>query len=299
MSALKQLETFVSVVNLGSLSAAARKEEVVPAIIGRRLDSLEERLGVKLLVRTTRSIALTKEGSAFYEDCQRILLELHEAESAVASGSTSASGHLSLLVPATYGRRYVAPHIPDFQRRYPDIRITLDMSDRLVDLARERIDCAIRVAGLDDSSMVAVRLAQIRRVVVASPSYFALRGKPKTPEELERHDCLTLIGDSQIRGWAFTVDGQQINRKVRSMLECNDGSVLREWALDGLGLARRPLWEVKDDLESGRLVEALEQYAAADDPVYAVVAQRKYMPSRVRLFIEHLRAAYSRKGYWD
>ena len=299
MSVLKQLETFVSVVNLGSLSAAARKEEVVPAIIGRRLDSLEERLGVKLLVRTTRSIALTKEGSAFYEDCQRILHDLSEAEALVASGSVNASGHLTLLAPATFGRRYIVPHIPDFQKRHPEIRITLDLSDRLVDLARERIDCAIRIAEIDNPSMVAVRIAQMRRVVVASPAYLASRGAPATPADLEHHDCLTLIDDSQVRGWTFRVNERQINQKVRSILECNEGGVLHEWVLQGLGIAWRPWWEVRNDVASGRLVRVLENYAASDDPVYAVVNQRKFMPSRVRLFIEHLRTAYSKKGYWD
>lgn len=299
MSELKQLETFVSVVNLGSLSAVARKEEVVPAVIGRRLNSLEHRLGVRLLIRTTRSIALTQEGNAFYENCQRILQDLREAESLVASNSARASGHLHLLAPATYGRLFVAPHIAGFLSQHPDVRITLDLSDRIVDLARERIDCAIRISDMEDSSLVAVRLAEIRRVVVASPSYLARRGAPAAPADLERHECLSLMGDSQIRGWIFKVDGQQIKHKVRGTMECNDGTVLRQWALQGLGLAWRPFWEVKDDLAEGRLVRVLDQFSSNDDPVYAVVSQRKYLPNRVRLFIEHLRAVYSGKGYWE
>lgn len=299
MSELKQLETFVSVVNLGSLSAVARKEEVVPAVIGRRLNSLEHRLGVRLLIRTTRSIALTQEGNAFYENCQRILQDLREAESLVASNSARASGHLHLLAPATYGRLFVAPHIAGFLGQHPDVRITLDLSDRIVDLARERIDCAIRISDMEDSSLVAVRLAEIRRVVVASPSYLARRGAPAVPADLERHECLSLMGDSQIRGWIFKVDGQQIKHKVRGTMECNDGTVLRQWALQGLGLAWRPFWEVKDDLAEGRLVRVLDQYSSNDDPVYAVVSQRKYLPNRVRLFIEHLRTVYAGKGYWE
>lgn len=299
MAELKQLETFVAVVNFGSLSAAARVEEVVPAVIGRRLDSLEDRLGVKLLIRTTRSIALTTEGSIFYEDCQRILKDLREAEMSVASGSASASGHLHLKAPSTYGRLFVAPHIAEFQRQYPDLRITLDLSDRMADLKRERIDCAIRISEMEDSSMVAVRLAQIRRVVVAAPAYLERRGAPQTPADIEKHECLVLMGNSQSRGWGFRADGQINYLKVRSALECNDGIVLRQWALQGLGLALRPLWEVKDDLAEGRLVKVLEDYSCIDDPVYAVVAQRKFMPSRVRLFIEHLRTVYARKGYWE
>ncbi|MEA5097783.1 MAG: LysR family transcriptional regulator [Burkholderiaceae bacterium] len=299
MSVFKQLETFVSIVNLGSLSAAARQEQVVPAVIGRRLDSLEQRLGVKLLARTTRSIALTQEGSAFFEDCQRILQDLQQAEAAVSSGNAGARGHLHLLAPATYGRRHVAPHIADFQRKYPDIRIKLDLSDRPVDWTRDRIDCAIRIAGMEDSSLVAVPLAAIRRVVVASPSYLARRGTPQVPADIDQHDCLLLMGDSQSRGWTFRVDGKSVNMKVRSALECNDGVILYEWAQQGMGLAWRPLWEVKDDLAAGRLVTVLDQYSSADDPVYAVVAQRKFLPSRVRLFIDHLRAVYASNGYWE
>ncbi|CUA81518.1 MULTISPECIES: LysR family transcriptional regulator [Gulbenkiania] len=298
MDAFKQLETFVAVVTLGSLSAAARQEGVVPAVIGRRLDALEERLGARLLVRTTRSVTLTQEGSAFFEDSQRILSELAEAEAAVASGSGRARGHLRLSAPAGFGRRHVAPHLAAFQQQHPDIRITLDLSDRLVDLARDRIDCAIRISDLADSSLVAVRLAENRRVVVASPAYLARHGIPHSLEDLQHHACLSL-GESQSRGWTFRVDGELVNLKVSGMLECNDGAVLHDWALQGLGLAWRSLWEVKDDLSDGRLVTVLDAYSAADYPVYAVVPQRRFLPVRVRRFIDHLRAVYASPGYWD
>lgn len=292
------METFVAVVNLGSLSAAARQEGVVAAMIGRRLDALEERLGVKLLVRTTRSVTLTQEGTAFFEDCQRILAELAEAEAAVASGSGRARGHLRLSAPAGFGRRHVAPHIASFQQAQPDLRVTLDLSDRLVDLARDRIDCAIRISDLADSSLVAVRLAENRRVVVASPAYLARHGIPRTLEDLAGHNCLSL-GESQSRGWTFKVDGELLNLRVRGVLECNDGAVLHDWALAGLGLAWRSLWEVKDDLSDGRLVTVLERFSSPDYPVYAVVPQRRFLPGRVRLFIDHLKARYSSPGYWD
>lgn len=292
------METFVAVVNLGSLSAAARQEGVVAAMIGRRLDALEERLGVKLLVRTTRSVTLTQEGSAFFEDCQRILAELAESEAAVASGSGRARGHLRLSAPAGFGRRHVAPHIASFLQAHPDLRVTLDLSDRLVDLARDRIDCAIRISDLADSSLVAVRLAENRRVVVASPAYLARHGIPRTLEDLAGHNCLSL-GESQSRGWTFKVDGELLNLRVRGVLECNDGAVLHDWALAGLGLAWRSLWEVKDDLSDGRLVTVLERFSSPDYPVYAVVPQRRFLPGRVRLFIDHLKACYSSPGYWD
>jgi len=298
MNSLKQMESFVAVVKFGSLSAAARQDSVVPAVMGRRLDALENRLGVKLLVRTTRSLTLTQEGSAFYEDCLRILAELSEAETAVASGSARARGHLRVSAPAGFGRRHVAPHACAFQQANPDIKLTLDLSDRIVDLLRERIDCAIRISDLADSSLVALRLAQNRRVVVAAPAYLARCGIPRSLDDLSEHACLTL-GESQSRGWSFVVDGAAVNLRVSGVLECNDGAVLHDWALAGHGLAWRSLWEVKDDLSEGRLVSVLDQFSSPDYPVFAVVPQRKFLPLRVRHFIDYLKAVYAQPGYWD
>ncbi|WP_035059716.1 LysR family transcriptional regulator [Andreprevotia chitinilytica] len=298
MDALKQLQTFIAVVNHGSLSAAARAEGVVPAVIGRRIDALEERLGAKLLVRTTRRVTLTQEGEVFFEDGQRILAELEEAEAAVASGSSRVRGHLRVTAPAGFGRRHVAPHIATFQRAHPDLKVTLDLADRLVDLQAERIDCAIRISELADSNLVPVRLAENRRVVVAAPAYLAAHGTPQTPADLARFDCLSL-GGSQSRGWTFAVNGEVSNWRVQGVLECNDGAVLHEWALKGYGLAWRSLWEVKGDLSAGRLVTVLDAFSSPDYPVYAVMAQRKYLPQRVRRFIDHLKAVYAEPGYWD
>ena len=157
MDKLKQLESFVSVATRGSLTAAAKAEGVAPAIMGRRLDALEERLGVKLLVRTTRRITLTHEGSAFLEDCQRLLAELANAEASVSAGGVKASGHLRITAPAGFGRRHVAPLVPSFRELHADVTISLNLSDRVVDLAGEGFDCAVRVGDLPDSSLVSVR----------------------------------------------------------------------------------------------------------------------------------------------
>jgi DNA-binding transcriptional LysR family regulator len=228
----------------------------------------------------------------------RILGELTEAEAAVASGSSRTRGHLRLSAPAGFGRLHVAPHVAAFQQANPDIKVTLDLSDRLVDLLREGFDCVIRISELSDSGLVALRLAQTRRVVVAAPSYLARHGIPYRLEDLSNHACLTL-GESQSRGWSFVVAGQAVNLRVSGMLECNDGAVLHDWALQGLGLCWRSLWEIKDDLTEGRLVSVLDQYASADFPVYAVVPQRKFLPLRVRNFIDYLKTVYAQTGYWD
>ena len=204
MSKLKQLESFVSVAARGSLTAAANAEGVAPAIMGRRLDALEERLGVKLLLRTTRRITLTHEGSAFLEDCQRLLSDLANAEASVSAGGVKASGHLRITAPAGFGRRHVAPLIPKFYELHPEVTISLNLSDRLVDMAGEGFDCAVRVGDMPDSSLVSVRMADNRRLCVATPGYLARHGTPQTPAELSRFHCLTLSSDaSQTRGWAF------------------------------------------------------------------------------------------------
>lgn len=181
MAQFKQLETFVSVASRGSLSAAAAAEGVAPAIIGRRIDALEERLGVKLLVRTTRKITLTFEGSAFLEDCQRILNDLHNAEASVSAGGVKASGHLRITAPAGFGRKHVAPLVPLFIESHPDVTLTLDLSDRVVDLVNEGFDCAIRLGDLPDSSLVSIRLAENRRVVVASPNTWRVPARRHSP----------------------------------------------------------------------------------------------------------------------
>jgi DNA-binding transcriptional LysR family regulator len=171
------------------------------------------------------------------------------------------------------------------------------LSDRLVDLLNENIDCAIRIGELSDSSLVSIRLAENRRVVVASPEFLARHGAPSVPEDLAAFNCLSL---GQQRGWMFVNDkGETITLKVSGRLECNDGAVLHEWALAGYGLAWRSLWEVEADLRAGRLVSVLDDFAAPNMGIYAVFPQRKHLALRVRLFIDHLKNHYSRPDYWS
>src|SRR3954452_23573221 len=226
MDRLKQIESFVAVATKGSLTAAANAEGVAPAVVGRRIDALEERLGVKLLLRTTRRITLTHEGSAFLEDCQRILSELANAEASVSAGGVKASGHLRITAPAGFGRRHVAPLVPRFRELHNDVTISLNLSDRVVDLAGEGFDCAVRVGDFPDSSLVSVRLADNRRQCVATPGYLKRHGTPEHPNDLLRFDCLTLSSDaSQTRGWAFLLPerGEMTHFKPAGPLHCSDG----------------------------------------------------------------------------
>jgi DNA-binding transcriptional LysR family regulator len=300
---LKQLESFVSVAIRGTLTAAARAEGVAPAIMGRRLDALEERLGVKLLVRTTRRITLTHEGSAFLEDCQRLLADLANAEASVSAGGVKASGHLRITAPAGFGRRHVAPLVPRFRELHAEVTISLNLSDRVVDLAGEGYDCAVRVGDLPDSSLVSVRMADNRRLCVATPKYLQQHGTPRHPNELSRFDCLTLSSDaSQTRGWAFRVpkDGGEevVHLKAGGPLDCSDGQVLHDWCLAGYGIAWRSTWEVESEISAGRLLEVLPEFAAPPNGIYAVFPQRKHLPLRVRLWIDFLKHNYSQPEFW-
>lgn len=297
MDRLTQIEAFVATAQRGSLSAAAREQGVTPAIMGRRIDALESRLGVKLLVRTTRRLSLTQEGAAFLEDCQRLLADLGNAEASVSLGAIRASGHLRVSAPAGFGRRHVAPIVAEFLDAHPEITVGLDLSDRTVDIVNEGFDCAVRIGGLADSNLISVRLGEVERALVGSPEYLARHGTPQVPEDLAGHECLTLV---QQAGWLFADPGGKGESrlvKVDGRLQCNDGSVLHEWALQGRGLAWRSLWEVGEDLRAGRLVAVLADHAAPPQGIRAVFPQRQ-MPLRLRLFIDHLKASYGAPDYW-
>jgi len=305
MDKLKAFESFVSVATKGSLTAAAKAEGVAPAIMGRRLDALEEHLGVKLMVRTTRRISLTHEGSAFLEDCQRLLSDVGNAEASVSAGGVKATGHLRITAPAGFGRRHVAPLVPHFRDLHPEVSISLNLSDRVVDLAGEGFDCAVRVGDLPDSSLVSVRIADNRRLCVATPAYLARRGVPAHPGELAQHDCLTLSSDaSQTRGWAFRIAQPDqsthdvVHFKSGGPLDCSDGQVLHDWCLGGWGIAWRSTWEVEAEIAAGRLVPVLEEFAAPPNGIYVVFPQRKHMPLRVRLWIDYLKHHYQQAEFW-
>ena len=299
MDKLKQLESFVAVATKGSLTATALAEGVAPAVIGRRIDALEERLGVKLLVRTTRRISLTHEGSAFLEDCQRLLTDLANAEASVSAGGVKASGHLRVTAPAGFGRRHVAPLVPRFIALHPDVSVSLNLSDRVVDIVNEGFDCAVRVGDLPDSSLISVRLADNRRQCVATPGYLQRAGVPQHPSDLARHECLTLSSDaSQTRGWAFQVAGEVTHLRPHGRLDCSDGQVLHDWCLQGLGIAWRSTWEVASEIAAGRLQALLEPYAAPPNGIFAVFTHARHLPLRVRLWIDFLKQTYGSATYW-
>ena len=300
MDHFKALASFVRVVDRGSFAAAALEERVTPVVLGRRVDALERKLGAKLLHRSTRSLTLTEDGTAFLDHCRQILQELGEAERAISAGKHAAIGHLVVSAPAGFGRMHVAVHGPGFLRKHPQVRVSFNLTDRVVDLVREGYDLGIRIGGEFDPNHVAIKLAANRRVVCASPAYFRRHGKPKTLDDLAQHNCLSFnLQGGQQSGWLFRHGGKSVSLRVAGNLDCNDGDLLHRWALEGLGIAWRSTWEIARELERKELVTALDQYALPSYDIYAVYPQQTHVPARVKFFIDFLKTIYAAPDYWS
>jgi DNA-binding transcriptional LysR family regulator len=233
-----------------------------------------------------------------------LLADLGNAEASVSAGGIKASGHLRITAPAGFGRRHVAPLVPRFRELHADVTMSLNLNDRVVDLAGEGFDCAVRVGDMPDSSLVSVRLAENRRLCVATPAYLKQHGTPVHPVDLSKFDCLTLsIDASQTRGWAFKVPkgggSELIHLKPGGPLNCSDGEVLHDWCLAGYGIAWRSTWEVATEVAAGALVEVLADFAAPPNGIYAVFPHARHLPLRVRLWIDFLKHHYGQAGFWQ
>ncbi len=293
------LAVFVRIAETGSLSAAARALGISRSAVSKKLAALEERLGARLLNRTTRRLSLTEVGSAFLERAQRILAELEEAEAAVSRLTTEPRGTLRVNAPMSFGVRHVAPALAGFMARYPDLAVTMDFNDRRVDLVEEGYDLAIRVADLPDSSLIARKLAPARRVVCASPDYWERHGKPDHPRDLAAHNCLVythLAGGSE---WGFRDTGGPFGVAIDGTLKANNGDALCEAARAGLGVYFAPTFLVGDDLSSGRLVAVLEAFEDPALSIYAVYPHRRHLSAKVRAFVDYLAASFGHLPYWD
>jgi len=299
MDRLKQMEAFVGAVEGGSLAKAARAIGITPAMLGRHVDALERRLGVKLLHRTTRHLAVTEEGAVFVEQCKRTLGEIELAENMISSGRHAAVGHLRLTAPAGFGRRHVAPHAPDFLRAHPQVQVSCNLTDRVVDLVREGFDLGVRIGGTTDPDLVGVHLAHNRRVVCAAPAYLERHGTPGALEDLARHACLMITPNpGQVASWSFLQKDRSVNVRVQGKLDCNDGELLHRWAREGLGLAWRSTWEIQAELARGELVTVLDEFALPDYDIRAVYPRQAYVPAKVRFYVEYLKSVYAIPGYW-
>ena len=296
---LYEMSVFSKVVTAGSLSAAARDLGVSTAVVSRRLAALEARLGVRLIHRTTRRLALTDEGASYHEACARILGEIEDADAAAAAKRIEPQGLLKVALPASFGHKHIAPLVPPFALRYPKIQLAFSLSDRTVNMVEEGYDLAIRIGELEDSSLAARKLAPNRRVVCASPEYLRRHPAPRTPIDLQQHNCLT-TNDLQMN-WEYKApDGKRGTVRVAGHYACDNWEVLREWAMAGLGVALKSTWDVRRQLEEGSLIPLLPGYDFGTDvAIYAVYPHRRYLPAKTRAFIDFLAESFGPEPYWD
>jgi DNA-binding transcriptional LysR family regulator len=301
MDRVGDLGLFLRVLDLGSISAAARSLDISVAVASQRLKRLERQLGVRLLHRTTRRLHATPEGAALAERGRVLVEDLEALTHELRQTRTDASGTLRMTASASFGRQYLSPLLPEFLARYPNVRISVDLSDQMQDLISSGFDLAVRIGDLADSNLVARKIATNRRVLCASPAYLAKRGMPATPDELAAHECLVLTGTQGRQDvWRMTDhNGREVSVRVAGRFECNFGEVLRDAAVGGLGIALHSTWHVCEDLRNGRLKQVLPHYRIADSGIYAVMPQRRLVPVRVRVFADFLAEKFGDTPPWE
>ena len=288
MDNISEMEVFVRVVQAESFSAAARQLNLSPSAVSKQVGRLEDRLGARLLNRTTRRLSLTEVGSAFYERSERIINDITEAEQAVSHLEGAARGTLKVNLPVAFGRLHVVPHLKEFLAAYPEVRIDLTLNDRFVDLVEEGVDIAIRIGELSDSSLIARKLSPNRRICVAAPSYIKAHGAPDHPEKLLEHNCLVYTYRAQRNDWPFEGPDGVHTIRVTGNLEANSAEVLRTSICDGIGIGLLPLWLISEDLEAGRVEQIMPAYHAPDSAIYAVYPHSRHLSPKVRSFVDFL-----------
>jgi DNA-binding transcriptional LysR family regulator len=299
MNKYKEIRAFVAVATEGSLAKAAIKEKITPGMLGRRIDALEQRLGVKLTHRTTRLLTLTEQGRLFLKHCDELLTDLELSESGLFPDTSEVSGQLLVLAPPYFGREHVAAHAGDFLAAYPGVQLSFNLTNDYPDPVREDYDLCIRIGNIIDPNFVTAKLATNRRLVCATPAYLQRYGTPRKLEDLADHNCLAVnLQADRHRDWLFQERGRLVSVKVDGNVDCSDGEVLVRWARDGLCLAWRSTWEVGAQLASGELVSVLDEFALPSFDITAVYPRHK--PSRnARLFIELLQRVYAVPAYWS
>lgn len=288
MNRLDAMQLFVRVAELGSFSAAASQLGVDRSVVTRQIAALEEHLGSKLMVRSTRRLSLTSAGSSYLEKCRVILELVEEAEAGMMEERLIPRGPLRVSLPLTYGLRRLVPLLLEFAETYPEISLAMDFSDRQLNLIEEGIDLTIRITAQPEAGAIVRRLGSSQLITVASPDYLARHGRPRHPDELAGHVCLGYSPKANNRPWTFVVDGQSQSFQLPWRMQANNGDVLAEAAVQGLGITMHPDFIVGEHLAAGRLEVLLEEFAPPPLGIYAVLASNRYVPHRVRVLIEHL-----------
>jgi len=300
MDRFENMRTFIQIVETGSMSSAADRLEVAPSAISRRLKELEEHLGVQLFHRTTRSMNLTDSGTAFYQQSVRILDDVLEAENSITEAHGTLQGSLKLAGPYSFGIMHLSPAINDFLKLHPQIEFDLDFNDRQVDIVQEGFDMAIRIADLQDSSLIARRLSSIDHVVCASPDYLEKYGTPKKTEDLTKHKCLAFNLLRDYKRWTFKSENNQTTHiTINPYMKSSEGESLRESARAGLGVVYLPTFMVYQDIEDKKLIPLLTDFNGWQVNAYAIYPQTRHLSQRVRVFVDFLVKRFEGTPYWD
>jgi DNA-binding transcriptional LysR family regulator len=298
VTGLEELRTFVEVIESRGLNRAAARLGVSKSIISRRITRLETDLGTRLLSRSTRGIIPTEAGIEFKARCDRILAELDEARDAVAQQGRSVRGRLRLSAPLSFGVRHLVPVLADLALAHPELEIDVSYTDRVVDLIGERLDAAVRIGSLRDSSLVVRRIAPVHAVLVASPDYLARHGRPRTPQDLVGHECLIYTG-SLVPEWQFQSGKRRISIRPEGRLRSDSGEAILQWAIAGLGIADSPSFLVSDAIESGALEPLLLNHPRPEYGIHVVRPPGSHVPGKVRVLIDTLVERFGGMPDWD
>lgn len=293
MDQLSAMRAFVRVVQMGSFSSAGRDMNTTQTTISKKVAALEKKIGVKLLTRSSRDHALTPTGAEYFEQCVAILGKLDEAETRARSEVASPRGTIRIAAPIAFGRLVIAPHIAEFFTLYPEIKVDLALSDRHVDMISDGIDVAIRAKQLEDSSLVARHLFDNQMILLASPEYLAQYGEPKEPQELKQHNCLVFSNLKSINVWRFIKEDKELSVTVSGNFQSDNGDVLLEVALAGIGIVQLPNWMVNAHIKSGTLKEIMSDYSGQTLPFNAIYPQNRYVPLNVRCFVDFMKEKLS------
>lgn len=297
MDKFSDMTLFISIIKNQGLAAAGRELGLSPATVTARLQALEERYGVKLLNRSTRHISLTDSGALYHQACLGIIDSVNETENLLQTGTKEVRGALKISAPRDIGKQYIAPILSAFADQYPDVTPYLYLNDNLSNLAESGLDIVIRYGELADSGLISRKLASSRRVLCASPEYFAKKCPPLIPQDLAKHDCLALIrSNEELKTWHFQGDEQHDAITVTPKRFSDDGEVIRQWALEGAGIALKSILDVQEDIKQQRLMTVLDNYmknfnastnlAGAD--LNVIYLSRQFQPKRIRLFLDFL-----------
>jgi len=294
MSDLEGIRMFIGVVEQGSYSAAAKQLKVSKSHVSRQISELENRLGAQLLNRTTRKVAMTENGAAYFEQCKSAINHILEAEKALMEQQQTPLGTLRLTVAAGFGERYIVPAATDFMKRYPQLHVSINFTNRNVDLVTEGYDLAIRAGTLQSSTLIARRIASRRLHICASPDYFAKYGKPNAIVELKKHNCLV----GSLSTWRFRIEhGDHADIRVEGNWHSNNGYALLHAALNGIGIAQLPEFYVQEELKRGRLETAMAQFQPRDTGVWAVYPSNRHLTPKVKMFVDFLAERFRQIDY--